>query len=324
MKIKQLGLILALSASALVNIAFAKDKVTYLFPAPDFLPAFAPFQLAKAKGYYSDAGLAVKFQIGKGGADVAKQVALGNVDVGGGIGDTALIVRPNGLKVRGVALLGGKSLTQLAYRQDSGIQSLADLKGKKIGVLSFKDTTYYNLLAVLAHYNISKTQTSIQALGAGGIIKLMISGDIHAMSGVPEWVAAVRGAGIPVKTVFIDSIYPAMAQAILASDETIQERPHVVAGIVQGTIKAIKDIMDNPKQASQDYVKAVSRHQGKEKQIESIMRSYIAQVYATPSHTKFGSFDPKRMKVVQDFYLKNKIIRTAIPIEDSYTNQFIE
>jgi hypothetical protein len=39
----------------------AAEEVTYLFPAPDFLPAFAPFQLAKAKGYFTGAGLDVSF-----------------------------------------------------------------------------------------------------------------------------------------------------------------------------------------------------------------------------------------------------------------------
>ena len=53
--------------------ADAAEEVTYLFPAPDFLPAFAPFQLAKAKGYFEEAGLDVTFRVGKGGADVATQ-----------------------------------------------------------------------------------------------------------------------------------------------------------------------------------------------------------------------------------------------------------
>ena len=124
---------LALSASA----AAAAEEVTYLFPAPDFLPAFAPFQLAKGKGYFEEAGLDVTFQVGKGGADVATQVALGNADLGGGIGDTPIIVRANGLEIRGVALLGGRGLTQLAWREDAGISGPEDLKGKSIGVLSF-------------------------------------------------------------------------------------------------------------------------------------------------------------------------------------------
>ena len=114
----------ALAIAASSTAAFAQESVTYLFPAPDFLPAFAPFQLAKGKGYFEDAGLDVTFQVGKGGADVATQVALGNADMGGGIGDTPIIVRANGLPVKGVALLGGKALTQIVIRNDAGVDDI--------------------------------------------------------------------------------------------------------------------------------------------------------------------------------------------------------
>ncbi len=130
-----------IALSLIAGMAAAQEKVTYLFPAPDFLPAFAPFKLAMAKGYYKEAGLDVTFQVGKGGADVAKQVGVGNADLGGGIGDTAIIVRANGIAVRGVAVLGEKALTQINWRKDAGIKSAADLKGKSIGVLSYQDTT---------------------------------------------------------------------------------------------------------------------------------------------------------------------------------------
>ena len=36
--------------------AWADEKLTYLFPAPPLLPAFGPIQLAKGKGYFSQAG----------------------------------------------------------------------------------------------------------------------------------------------------------------------------------------------------------------------------------------------------------------------------
>ena len=44
-------------AALLAGTAQAQTKVTYLFPAPDFLPAFSPFQIARAKGYYKAEGL---------------------------------------------------------------------------------------------------------------------------------------------------------------------------------------------------------------------------------------------------------------------------
>lgn len=316
-------LIAAAGLSLLASVTAAQEKVTYLFPAPDFLPAFAPFQIAKAKGYYTDAGLDVTFQVGKGGADVAKQVAVGNADLGGGIGDTPLIVRANGLGVKSVAVLGGKSLTQLNFRGDAGINSIADLKGKSIGVMSFKDTTYYNLLAVLADAGISRSDVDIQPVGPGGMIKLMISGDLQAISGVPEWAAAIRGAGVDVSVMPINDVFPAMAQAILTSDKAIAERPEVVRAFVQATIKGYKDVINDPAAASKAYVAAVPQHEGKEKIMEGIMRSYVDLVYGTDLDS-FGMMDADRLKAVQDFYVANEIVREAVPVADAYTNDFIK
>ena len=303
--------------------ASAQQKVVYLFPAADFLPAFSPFHIAKAKGYYKAAGLDVEFQVGKGGADVAKQVAVGNADLGGAIGDTSIIVRANGLTVRGVALLGGRTLTAITTRKDAGIKSFADLKGKKIGVLAFQDTTYYNLLGVLKSAGLSKDDADIQAVGPAGMVQLMISGSVQAISGVPEWTAAIQAAGIEVETFDIDSVFPAMAQAILASDKIIAERPAVVKGFVNATLKALAEIMADPEAASKAYVAAVPQHAGKEKIMEGIMRRYIAAVYASKTPADLGKFDVERMTKVQKFYVDNGIVQTAVPIADTFTNAMI-
>ncbi|WP_036539213.1 ABC transporter substrate-binding protein [Nitratireductor aquibiodomus] len=317
----------ALAAALLTASAatvFAAEKVTYLFPAPDFLPAFAPFQLAKSKGYFEAADLDVTFQVGKGGADVATQVAVGNADLGGGIGDTPIIVRANGLDIRGVALLGGRGLTQLAWRKDSGITGPADLKGKSIGVLAFQDTTYYNLLGVLASAEMTKADADIQAVGAGGIIQLTIAGNLHAMSGVPEWIAAIEAAGVEMEQMPVDEVFPAMAQAIIASDKTIQERPEVVRGFVGAVLKAVGDIAADPAQAARDYVAAVPQHAGKEAEIEGILRSYATLVYPEGENQPLGAFDPERIASVQAFYVDNGIVQTAVPVEDLYTNEFVQ
>ena len=316
------SLVAAAAILASASLAAAQEKVTYLFPAPDFLSAFAAFKLAMAKGYYEDEGLDVTFQVGKGGADVAKQVGVGNADLGGGIGDTAIIVRANGLPIRGVALLGKKALTQIYWRNDAGVSSLADLKGKSIGVLSFQDTTYYNLLAALASVGLTKADVDIQPVGPGGIIKLMISGDISAMSGTVDWAAAIRGAGVDMTMLPINDVFPAMAQAIIASDKIIAERPEVVQGFVNATIKAYLELISDPATAAVEYVAAVPQHEGKEKIMEGIFKGYIDLVYGSDAST-FGQFDETRLKAVQDFYIKHEIVRTAVPIEETFTNQFV-
>src|SRR5262245_56130361 len=101
--------------------AAAAEAVTYLFPAPRVLPASGPIQLAKGKGYFSEAGLDVTFAVGRGGVDVAKQVGAGNAPLGGIVADGPIMVRGNGVPVKIVAVVGGTGLLQLGGREDTGI-----------------------------------------------------------------------------------------------------------------------------------------------------------------------------------------------------------
>ena len=84
------------------------QEITYLLPAPGTLPAFGPWMLAQAKGYYEQEGLKVNFVAARGGVDVAKQIGAGNAVIGGAIGDTPIIARSQGIPVKAVAVLGAK------------------------------------------------------------------------------------------------------------------------------------------------------------------------------------------------------------------------
>ena len=110
------GLTICLGALAVASTAWADEKLTYLFPAPPLLPAFGPIQLAKGKGYFSQAGLDVNYAVGRGGVDVAKQVGAGNAPLGGIVADGPIIVRQNGVPIKVVAVFGGKGFMQLVVR----------------------------------------------------------------------------------------------------------------------------------------------------------------------------------------------------------------
>src|ERR1700720_1372743 len=135
-----------LLASMIANwppAARADEKITYLFPAPPILPAFGPIQIAKGKGYFSQAGLDVNYAVGRGGVDVAKEVGAGNVPLGGIVADAPIIVRQNGVPVKIVAIFGGKGFMQLGgrgsdarrrqYSVGGGGRRLADGGDRQIG-----------------------------------------------------------------------------------------------------------------------------------------------------------------------------------------------
>lgn len=325
MKITRRAALGGLVAAVAVRPAFAAPQaVTYLFPAPPFLPAFIPFHVALKRGYFEKNNVAVTFQTGRGGADVAKQVGVGNADLGGGLGDTSMIVRPNDLPVRAVAQLGSHPLFQLVTRKESNVKSLAELRGKKLGVIGYQDTGYYALLAVLAASGLKRTDLEIQAVGPAGVTQLMIAKSLDGIMATPEWADAIETAGVALDYYPIEGIFPAMAQAILASDKIIKERPEAVGGFVKAVMQAVRDCMDDPAAGARDFVAAVPQHAGKDAEMERILRRYVTQVYATTPAAALGTYDPARLATVQKFYVDNNIIQTAVPIEDVYTNAFVK
>jgi NitT/TauT family transport system substrate-binding protein len=316
-----MGLSAALAVMAGAASASA-EAITYLLPAPLSLPAFGPFVVAQQRGYFKAEDLDVTFQVGKGGVDVAKQVGAGNAVIGGGIGDTSIIVRPNGVPVKSVALLGGGALMQLVLDKDKGLTTVKDLKGKTITVLAYQDTTYFALLGMLASQGMTKDDVNAQAAGPVNVWKLFLSGQADALASVPDWTAQIMLAKKNIEVIPSDKLFKSMAQAIVASDETIRKRPELIRKVVRATLKGMKDIMADPAGAAADFVKATPELAGKEDYVTLTFKLYNEYVYG--GQKVMGEIDEERLAVLQDFYANEGLIRTKTPVGDLYTNQFVK
>jgi NitT/TauT family transport system substrate-binding protein len=112
-----------------------------------------------------------------------------------------------------------------------------------------------------------------------------------------------------------------MAQAILASDETIQKNPQLIQKLVRATLKGMKDIMSNPKDAAIAYVQHVPAHKGKEANIQNVFEMYNKYVYA--NQKVLGQMDETRLTELQKFYVSNGVVPKEAALKELYTNQFV-
>jgi NitT/TauT family transport system substrate-binding protein len=298
------------------------EKVIYLFPAPPVLPAFGPIRLAQGKGYFKEAGLDVEFQVGRGGVDVAKQVGAGNAPLGGIVADGPIMVRGNGVPVKIVAVFGGKGFMQLVVREDSGIEKPADLKGKTITTMSYQDTTFYALLGLMASAGLTQNDVNVQQVGPTGVWQFVAEGKSQGMAGVPDWIPPVMAAGVKVKIIPTEEFFPHMAQGIAVSDQVIKEKPQMVQKFVTAALRGMKDIMDNPDKAADEFVQFVPEWKGKEGGVKFAFQMYAKSVY--PGQAKLGEVNADRLSKLQDFYLEKGFIQKKTPVNELYTNAFIK
>jgi NitT/TauT family transport system substrate-binding protein len=297
------------------------EKVTYLFPAPPVLPAFGPIRLAQGKGYFKQAGLDVEFAVGRGGVDVAKQVGAGNAPLGGIVADGPIMVRGNGVPVKIVAVFGGKGFMQLVVREDSGITKPADLKGKTITTMSYQDTTFYALLGLMASAGLTQSDVNVQQVGPTGVWQFVAEGKAAGMAGVPDWIPPIMAAGVKVKVIPTEQYFPHMAQGIAVSDDMIKQKPEMIRKFVRAALRGMKDIMDNPEKAADEFVGFVPEWKGKEAGVKFAFNMYAKDVY--PGQPTLGEVNAERLSKLQDFYLEKGFIQKATPVNELYTNEFI-
>jgi NitT/TauT family transport system substrate-binding protein len=93
----------------------------------------APYFYAQKMGWYKQVGIDVDFETGRGSAASAQKVAAGQSQLG--LSDMAgvLLFRGKGLDLVGVMNVYANSPQGLYWLKSSGIQSVKDLAGKKIG-----------------------------------------------------------------------------------------------------------------------------------------------------------------------------------------------
>ena len=127
------------------------------------------------------------------------------------------------------------------------------------------------------------------------------------MAGVPDWIPPVQAAGVKVKVIQTDEYFPHMAQGIAASDHVIKDRPEMVRKFVKAALHGMKDIMDDPDKAADDFVHFVPEWKGKEGGVKFAFNMYAKLVY--PGQKELGEVNADRLAKLQDFYVAKGFIQ---------------
>jgi NitT/TauT family transport system substrate-binding protein len=96
----------------------------------------------------------------------------------------------------------------------------------------------------------------------------------------------------------------------------------MIRKFVGAALKGMKDVMDNPDKAADDFVKFVPEWKGKENEVKVALNYYAKLVY--PGQKQLGEVNVERLAKLQDFYLANGFIQKKTPVAELYSNDFIK
>jgi NitT/TauT family transport system substrate-binding protein len=136
MTFKTKPITLAAVLLALSFAAQAQDKLTLQLKWVT-QAQFAGYYVAKDKGFYKDVGLDVTIKAGGPDINPSQVIAGGGADVVVDWMPSALATREKGVPLVNIAQVFQRSGMQLTCRNDSGVKTPADFKGKTLGVWFF-------------------------------------------------------------------------------------------------------------------------------------------------------------------------------------------
>lgn len=227
------------------------EEFTLGFPV-DSMVQQIPYHVAKEHGYFADEGLDVTFEYFDGSSALTQQIIAGNVDAGSPSMGAVFNAIVQGHDLKQIFTWQYKSVFTIATPADAGIETVADLKGKAIGVSELSGGEVPIVRAVLREAGLTEGEdVQIIPVGEGSALTVnaLQRGQVHAYSSNMFDVAAIRAAGIPMDIIMPASVANFPGNGIIVTAETIEEKPEQLQGLVRALARAVVYVANNRDEA---------------------------------------------------------------------------
>ena len=215
--------------------------------------ANAGFAAAVAEGFYRDAGLDVTLVQGNGSGNTAQLVANGRSEIAyaDAVAVSQLIAKGAPMKV--LSTVYQSNPNEVSALKKTGIKSIKDLAGKKVGVPSGSSQTTMLPLLLKAN-NLKESDVNLINMPPTAMVPSLLQGQVDAILGsVDSYQIQLEAQGAQTDNfMFADHGVPTVSTSIFASDNYIKNNPEVIKKFIAASLKGWYFALDNPEKAVKD------------------------------------------------------------------------
>jgi NitT/TauT family transport system substrate-binding protein len=212
---------------------------------------YLPLTIAESLGYFKAEGLDVTINDFAGGAQSLRALVGGSVDVVSGAFEHTVNMQAKGQKLRAFVLMGRAPQIVLGVSPKAlpNFKTVADLKGKKIGVTAPGSSTNVMANFVLGKAGLKPADVSFIGVGASsGAVAAMRSGQIDAISNLDPVITLLQRSG-DLKIVSDTRVVaeaekvfggPMPAACLYAKAEFVDKNPATAQALANAIVRADK------------------------------------------------------------------------------------
>ncbi|WP_149538875.1 ABC transporter substrate-binding protein [Siccirubricoccus phaeus] len=260
--------------------------------------------LPRALGYWKDEGLDVDVFGVAGNTAGLQLISAGNIDFITIVAEELLTGRARGMPIKGAYMHARQPIARIVVPKASGITSLAQLKGKTMGMPVIGPSPYSVAAFKEAGVNFAE-DIKLVATGTGAPALLALRrGDIAGWISWDTAVAGLENRGMEfteLRPGFFDQL---IGNIVITREEVFRTRPELIVKMCRGIAKAAHFGLTNPEAAIRIHwqVYPQTKPQGGDpaKVMEEAKRVFLSRfsAFAVPPGTQYGATSPSQWELV--------------------------
>jgi NitT/TauT family transport system substrate-binding protein len=280
---------------------------------------FTPLYVAIEKGYYRNAGLDVSLDYSMEN-DNTVLVGTGNLTFAIVSGEQVLLARAQELPVVYVMAWYQQYPVAIAAKKSSGITSLADLRGKKIGLPGLYGANYIGGMALLYSAGLNSSDFTLDSIGYNQVAVLAAGQDDAVIIYTANEPVQLDKQGIDYILFKTSDAIDLVANGLITNETTLKENPELVRRMVKATLQGIQYTIDHPDEAfeiSKNYVENLDS--GDELVQKQVLLNSIEQ-YKTDH---YGYSKPEAWENMQNLLLKMGLLAQSQDLNRAFSNEYL-
>jgi NitT/TauT family transport system substrate-binding protein len=280
---------------------------------------FAPLYVAIDKGFYSDKGLAVTLDYSMEN-DNTVLVGTGDLQFAIVSGEQVLLARAQQLPVVYVMAWYQQYPVGIVAKASSGIQSVADLAGKKIGLPGLYGANYIGAIALLDAAGLKQSDVTLDSIGYTQVAALVAGQDDAVVIYTANEPLQLEEAGVDYVLFKTSDAVDLVANGLITNEETLANNPELVRKMVAATLKGIEYTTAHPDEAYEICKKYVDNltpeNEAVQKQV--LLNSIEQWKAATPGYS-----EPSAWENMQNILLKMSLLAQPLDLTQAFTNSYL-
>jgi len=215
--------------------------------------ANAGFAAALVEGYYKESGLDVTIVQGNGSGNTAQMVASGRAEIAyaDAVAVSQLIAR--GAPMRIVSTVYQSNPNEVEALKATGIKSVKDIEGKRIGVPAGSSQATMLPLFFAAN-NIDESTLTLVNMPPPSMVPALLQGSVDVILGsVDDYQIQAKSMGAQLdRYTFASHGVATVSTSIFASEKYIARYPDVLRKFIEASLRGWSFALDNPEKAVAD------------------------------------------------------------------------